>query len=186
MIRDSVPVNFDLALQEAFRFSGPELAENRRGNASPQQNQRQNRILLIALTLLVAGIVSGVWFTASTLAGIGWLPAISNPWVLLSLLIISILVCGLMIRYVVQGELLQQLEGAIDQVQGDYSIEAGVRKDKMLHTLKIGGTQFTINGPQTDILRKIEDRDLIVYYFVRSRQVASVEIIWDTPEEPSV
>lgn len=170
-------------LQTAFRFTDEDLAANRQGLATKQQTSRLNQ--LQGCTLLLAGFLTSGLIIFIAGAGIltGLFALVGSPisplkpatglllplgFMLVSLFIFALFLVGLR---------RDRREKRVARCMGTIALESrAVTTDSFYDYLHVNGHRFKITRFQTRSLRRYEGQQMTIYYFPRSRQIASLEL----------
>jgi hypothetical protein len=173
-------------IQKIFKFDDKDLAENRRGGATASQIERlKNKgrfVTSIFLLQSTHGVLAVGAFGVLVVLIIFGIPSSETAaHEILAKMLRNVMVIGAVsllfgfipILFLWQKKRDQQ-DRRVSSCRGQFSISS--RFDSSYKRLKLCGMTFKITRKEARALRPYRDRQLTIYYFPHSRQIASVEV----------
>jgi hypothetical protein len=174
-------------IKKAFKFDEKDLAENRRGMSTASQIERLKTKGCFFTSLFLQQSTHGVLAVVAfgvllVLLNLG-LPssAIAAHEILAKMLRIVMLMgavslaCGFIPILFLSQKRRDRQERRVASCNGEFLISS--RYDSAYKRLRVSGLTFKITNKEARALRPYRGKQLTIYYFPRSRQIASVEVI---------
>jgi hypothetical protein len=173
-------------LKKAFKFDETDIAANRQGMATASQIDRLKAKGSFITTLFLLGALRRMVFSAIVIVllmfvFIGLFSIGKGAHAVLLQMMLNVMIIGAVslvfgsvpILFLLQKRCDSQ-EKRVASCNGDFSISGSY--DSAYNRIIVSGLTFKITGKETRALRPYLNKTITVYYFPRSRQVASVEV----------
>jgi hypothetical protein len=177
-------------IQTAFKFTDSDLIANRQGWATEQQVRRLGQEYgcgfaitgTLAVGMIVFACATGLaavvgWAMFDRLVGSGGVAVLAQSAA--GILLTLALGMGLLVFLILFTVRMRRdrREQRVARCSGSFSIESRfLETDSLSKTLHVNGRRFKIDPFQSRALRPYQGKQITVYYFPYSQQVASVEV----------